>query len=271
MIQDNLFNYKNFLYLRWSVCLVLIVSLAYALDQPKIVANGGTWLGYTLGTIGAALIVWLIWFGVRKRQYASTTGQLRGWVSAHVYLGLALAVVGTLHTGFQIGWNVHSLAYVLMMATIVSGLWGLVLYVRYPREMSDTLNRKDPKAIVEDIEALDKEVLRLLKGCPDNISNAVNLSTRQLIFNSMSERRSGLVKHCATEKAIELIEQELTRNDSLADLYKNQVERLKSLRQLRRYYKMRYWLDLWLAFHVPLSVGLLAALTAHIVSVFYYW
>lgn len=271
MIQDNLFNYKNFLYLRWSVCLILVVSLAYSLDQPKIVANGGTWLGYTLGTIGAALILWLIWFGVRKRQYASTKGPAAWMGVCARHLGLALAVVGTLHTGFQIGWNVHSLAYVLMMATIVSGLWGLVLYVRYPREMSDTLNRKDPKAIVEDIETLDKEVLRLLKSCPEHVTKAVNLSSEQLIFNQLSERRSGLVKNCATEKAIELIEKELARDDSLADLYKNQVERLKNLRQLRRYYKMRYWLDLWLAFHVPLSVGLLAALTAHIVSVFYYW
>ena len=31
--------------------------------------NGGTWLGYTLGTIGALLIVWLMLFGIRKRRY----------------------------------------------------------------------------------------------------------------------------------------------------------------------------------------------------------
>ena len=30
-------------------------------------------------------------------------------------------------------------------------------------------------------------------------------------------------------------------------------------------------MEIWLYFHVPLSFGLLAALTAHIVSVFFYW
>jgi hypothetical protein len=30
-------------------------------------------------------------------------------------------------------------------------------------------------------------------------------------------------------------------------------------------------LDVWLLFHVPLSFALLAALIAHIVSVFFYW
>ena len=86
MIQDNLFNYKRFIFLKWALVVVLISSLAYAIDQPRITANGGTWLGYTLGTLGALLIVWLMWFGVRKRQYFNQSGSLRAWVSAHIYL-----------------------------------------------------------------------------------------------------------------------------------------------------------------------------------------
>jgi hypothetical protein len=35
--------------------------------------------------------------------------------------------------------------------------------------------------------------------------------------------------------------------------------------------KLKTWTDLWLLFHVPLSFALLATLTAHIVSVFFYW
>jgi hypothetical protein len=30
-------------------------------------------------------------------------------------------------------------------------------------------------------------------------------------------------------------------------------------------------LQIWLYVHVPLTIALLAALTAHVVSVFYYW
>jgi hypothetical protein len=61
---------------------------------------------------------------------------LKAWTSAHVYLGLSLVVVGTLHTGFQFGWNVHTLAYVLMMLVILSGVWGISVYASLPAKLA---------------------------------------------------------------------------------------------------------------------------------------
>lgn len=271
MIQDNLFNYKRFVFLKWALLLTLISAFAYLFDQPRINANGGTWLGYTLGTVGALLILWLMWFGVRKRQYANESGNLRGWVSAHIYLGLALSVVATLHTGFQIGWNVHTLAYVLTMATIASGVWGLSFYLRYPLEMSHVLNRQSPEQIVAQIEALDREASKLTRNSDDMLVRTITASQKQGVFNTRSNQRKGTIKNCKTEAAVNYLQHELTRSDNLAELYRNQVQRLRALKQLRRYYHMRYWLELWLAVHVPLSFGLLAALIAHVVSVFIYW
>ena len=43
------------------------------------------------------------------------------------------------------------------------------------------------------------------------------------------------------------------------------------LKRLRRDAQIRGWLEIWLYVHVPLSIGLLGALIAHVVSVFYYW
>jgi hypothetical protein len=39
----------------------------------------------------------------------------------------------------------------------------------------------------------------------------------------------------------------------------------------RRAVALKARLDLWLYIHVPLSIALLGALAAHIVSVFFYW
>ncbi|HEX4879279.1 MAG TPA: hypothetical protein VFV39_05480, partial [Limnobacter sp.] len=98
----------------------------------------------------------------------------------------------------------------------------------------------------------------------------IEASQKQGIFSRPGQRR-GPVKNCATEKATDLLQKSLTNDPSLAELYRNQVQRLRALKQLRQYYTMRFWLELWLAVHVPLSFGLLAALLTHVISVFVYW
>src|SRR5207247_2607886 len=108
----------------------------YALVDQQPRPGGGTALGYALGTVAALLIVWLTMLGLRKRVVGRARYSLKSWTSAHVYLGLSLITIATLHTGFQFGWNVHTLAYVLMMLVIASGIFGIVAYDRLPRALS---------------------------------------------------------------------------------------------------------------------------------------
>ncbi|MDA7788065.1 hypothetical protein N8940_02405 [Sphingomonadaceae bacterium] len=35
--------------------------------------------------------------------------------------------------------------------------------------------------------------------------------------------------------------------------------------------RLKALLEVWLFFHIPLTIALIAALIAHVVSVFYYW
>ena len=43
------------------------------------------------------------------------------------------------------------------------------------------------------------------------------------------------------------------------------------LQRMRRDVQLKALMDIWLYFHVPLTLSLIAALVAHIISVFFYW
>ena len=44
-----------------------------------------------------------------------------------------------------------------------------------------------------------------------------------------------------------------------------------ALARLRQHLRIRALLEIWLYVHVPLTFALIAALSAHIISVFFYW
>src|SRR5688572_25640409 len=130
---QSILAYKNGRYLKLALIACTAAIAAYWWDEPPLVylkPYGGTTLGYTLGTVGAVLILWLMLLGVRKRRYRTAIGSVQGWTSAHVYLGLSLMVIVTLHPAFEFGWNIHTMAYAVMVAVIARGFFGLYAYLR---------------------------------------------------------------------------------------------------------------------------------------------
>ncbi len=196
-MHESFLVYRQFRFLKLGLGLALLALLAYLLHQPAQMPNGGTWLGYVLGTLGAGLILWLTWLGMRKRQYRSHLGSVQAWLSAHVYLGLALVVVATLHTGLQFGWNVHTLAYVLMCLVIISGVIGVIFYLRYPSLMTQNRAGASRAAMIEEMAELDRTALALADEI-DREGNKANAlrgnSSKQKIHQTVlrSVQRSAL-------------------------------------------------------------------------------
>jgi len=242
---------------------------------------GGTWLGYTLGTIGAVLIVWLMFLGIRKRRYSSNVGTLQGWTSAHVYLGTSLIIVATLHCAFEFGWNIHTLAYVLMMLVIFSGFFGVYAYLRYPEQMTSNLSGETLESLLLKISDLDRKCRKLALDLPDEINAAVTKASRSkprefAVGNSLRRQIIAVHQPNPAREACEVLmrannkltpEQARINSQLLAELTRKSTLTDRVRRDLR----FRALMKIWLYFHVPLSFALLAALTAHIISVFYYW
>lgn len=275
--HQSILEYARFRWFKVSLLLAAACAAAYLWHDPPLKPYGGTWLGYTLGTIGALLILWLTWYGVRKRRYRSGTGTVQGWLSAHVYLGTLLIVIVTLHTGFELGWNVHTLAYVLMLAVIFSGFYGVFVYLRVPRAMTENLGDDTLPAMVLRLQDLDRELSERVLSLPDALVAVVDRSVKGTRLGGGFWRLiTGRDPSCPTAAAVREwpgLARTLTGETARLDkevftllLQKNQL-----LERARRDLKHKAVLDFWLYLHVPLAIMLLAALAAHVISVFIYW
>ena len=298
-------RYRNFFYLKLALGVSALALLAYVVHAPAAAPNGGTWLGYTLGTLSLALVGWLAWFGIRKRTYRGTQDRLMAWLSAHVYLGIALVFIVSLHSGFQLGMNVHGLAYLLTVAVVVTGLVGLYCYVNYPRMRAENAAGMSRDTMLNEIAELDRESLELADGIGPDAHRAVLQSIEQTVLGGTiwqqvlgdPARHSGandkelgaLLQVPATAPRAEpsfnpeattitlLTGQMLDPADSntriarLRNLIDLVTRRRELVERLQRDIQYEARLHAWLYLHVPLTVALLAALLAHVVAVFFYW
>ena len=298
-MHDSILTYAKSRYLWVSVFLLVGSLIAYFVHDPGGPPNGGTWLGYTLGTIGALLILWLMFFGMRKRSYIGGIGTLRGWLSAHIYLGTTLILIVLLHAGFQVGWNVHTLAFALMLVVIFSGFFGLYVYLRYPNLMTRNRESATRDAMLEEVAEIDQNALALADGIDPKIHAVILRSIEKTklgggVWTQLRARDGSDLALDSLQKAIDKHEkkrdtktQDMPTMFAMVDFLAGRatdkqgeamrklidlVSRKKGLAtKVARDMQYQAMMEIWLYIHVPLSFALLAALTAHIVSSFFYW
>lgn len=275
--HESFLAHANYRWLKIALGLTLLFGAIYIVADIQPYPSGDSWYGYTLGTIGALLILWLTMLGVRKRRMTPGSWSLKGWTSAHVYLGLLLVVVGTLHTGFQLGYNVHTLAWVLMMVVVVSGLYGITAYSTLPEKLSSNRGEMTREQMVESLAAIDRQLEAAAQPLGREDTDMVIAALEHDPFHAgVWARLRGYQRQDATAEALAFISTERAWSKESDDGAQQRVRALLGRRQsqiaqIRRHMKTKALLEIWLYFHVPLTFALIAALTAHVIAVFYYW
>jgi hypothetical protein len=275
--HESFLQYRRYRWFKIALLLSILFVAAYLMIDVQPRHNGGSWLGYTLGTIGALLILWLSMLGIRKRNITRGRWSLKAWTSAHVYLGLALIVVALLHTGFQFGWNVHTLSFVLMMLVILSGTYGIAVYAALPQGLSDSRSEMTGPQMIEAVNNLDKQIQAAAQPLSDTDSAIVLGSMGEDPFGGGVWRRlTGSYPKCRNRAALAAMRQRLGEATGKQAAAVEQVVTLlerkaAALQRVRGYVRRRALLEIWLYIHVPLTFVLIAALVAHVVSVFFYW
>lgn len=274
--HESFLTHRRMRWAKIASALSLVLFIGYLLIDQEPRPNGGSWYGYTLGTIGLIMIIWLSLLGVRKRRINEGHWSLKAWTSAHVYLGLSLIVIGTLHTGFQLGWNVHTLAWALMMLVIVSGIYGVVVYAALPQRLSANRKEMTRRQMIDALAAIDRQLEQAAQPLGRAESDLVIAATGQDVFSGGAwARLTGRYSNCATARAVSAFPmdfgaggEEQTPQAKVAGLLRRRADQLA---QIRRQMRLKGLLEVWLFIHIPATIALLAALFAHVISVFYYW
>ena len=292
----NILRFRNGRYAWYASGLLTASLILYVTQDALKPPSGSTWQGYVLGIIGALLIAWLILLGVRKRRYGGS-GDVQTWVSAHVYLGVALLGIAMLHSAGQLGWNIHGATFILMVVVIVSGILGMFLYLLLPRQMTGNRKGHSRNELFEELGRLNQSCMAQSAQCAPATELAVQSSItgttigggllaqllardRSTFLGSADVHDLGTARpmpNRGQNKILAYVAQRAPRvkgdseADALSALVSLLARRQQLLRRIRKDIQLQGWLEVWLYIHVPVSIALLVALIIHVIVVFLYW
>jgi len=269
--RETFFSFRNYLWFWVCFATVILLSAYYLLNQPVGGHRGSTYYGYTVGTISALAIVFLMWFGIRKRSYTAHRASLKAWLSAHIWIGISLLIIVPLHAGFQFGFNIHSLAFFLMAAVILSGFVGVYFYSVLPEE---TLSNRGGGSLSNSYKAYETTLEEIKKQVNKN-PQFESIAKKCMNFSITPDLK--LLFGCRTkELSPELIQSALGSykgqiTDDMSKLISDITKSRDIMIKIENERSVLFRLKVWLLFHVPISLALVLAVIFHIFGVFYYW
>ena len=289
-MAETFLTHRSGRWAKWAVALIIASAIGYWAEDLRVPPNGGSVFGYTSGTIAAVLMLVLTYLGRRKRHYGSKLGTVKGWTSAHVYLGIALIGLTLLHSGFQVGWNWHTLAFALMLIVCFSGIYGVWAYQHYPALVDRNNLSQTRGALIDQLLALDQEIAASLTRHEPHIASMVQgslertaLAERWLDILRGNDRSEvllpgkGLVPNkdmtALIDYLIEQIEQGAQGDTALnlQSLITSLSERATLISRIKEDLRLVTLTGIWLIVHIPLAFAAVVAVIIHVIAVFLYW
>ena len=167
-----------------------------------------------------------------------------------------------------------------MMLVIVSGIYGISVYALLPQGLSDSRAEMTGPQMIDAVNSLDQQIqiaaqplVRRGQRSRARLARRGSVRRRRLAPAdrqlsalrqprgrcSVHARAAGRARRASRQPAIEQV----------VDAARAQGGGAAAAARL--YPAVRALLEVWLYVHVPLTFALIAALLAHIISVFFYW
>ncbi len=259
--------------LKLSFVVVLFLAIVYIGYEIVTIPKGGHPFGHALGVLGAVLMLMAeTLYSARKRLRWFTAGQLRHWLSFHIFTGIVGPALVLMHTGIEF----RGLAgfTTLMMAFVVgSGFLGRYIYTAVPRTLAGV--EVDRLTLEVELVQQQKVLQNWVIGKPKRIQALMsqelaaatisgNLTTGDILVRRVQEWR----EQYRIKAAIRKIEKE--ERTQLADFERLLRRQSRYVRYIRSLQTIRRLMGFWHMAHVPLGLTLFTAMTVHIVGTIYF-
>ncbi len=242
----------------------------FGMDEPL----GGTWLTvrWVTGLLGLGGVAAVMTYPLRKQVYRRRAGALRYWMLMHVYLGAAAGLVLLLHGGRTTGGLLTSLLMVSFDAVIVTGLFGVLVYLVAPRVMTSI---EGEPLLVEDLRARREELRETLADIGQRSGPELREFIRRKVRGRVFSFRYLLRQYVKREELTALLAAARETYDAEArsldpdsrQLLLEAVEATVTLRRADSLVYLHQLLKLWLAPHVVATALMLALMLVHVVQV----
>ncbi len=289
-MSETFLTHRSGRWAKWAVALLFASAVGYWAEDLRVPPNGGSVFGYTSGTIAAFLMLVLTYLGRRKRHYGSKLGTVKGWTSAHVYLGVALIGLTLLHSGFQVGWNWHTLAFALMLIVCLSGIYGVWAYQHYPALIDRNNLSQTRGALIDQLHHLDQDITGSLTrhdpGVASIVQGAIERTTlpnrwldtlRGIDHSEVLLPGKGLVSNANMTALIDYLIEQIEQGAqgdtalNLQSLVGALGERASLISRIKEDLRLVTLTRIWLTIHIPIAFAAVAAVIIHVIAVFLYW
>jgi Fe-S-cluster-containing dehydrogenase component/CRP-like cAMP-binding protein len=236
-----------------------------------------TWLTirWITGLVGLGGVAAVMSYPFRKQVYRRRAGALRYWLLMHVYLGLVAGVALLLHGGKTTGGLLTSLLMISFDAVILTGLFGIAVYLVAPRIMTSI---EGEPLLVEDLRARRDELRERLAEIGQRSNESLRDFIRRRVRGKVFSFRYLLRQYMRREELTELLAAAREEYESEArglepesrQLLLEAVETTVTLRRVDSLIYLHQLLKLWLAPHVVATSLMLALMFVHVVQVVFF-
>jgi hypothetical protein len=280
-MYENFLAYRRYFWGKLTLATTLVLVISYIIYSRRVSPNGATLVGLIYGIVSFLAILLLMYYGMRKRSYTAKHWSLRAWLSFHVYIGTMTLLLVPLHAGFKFGFDIHTLAYVLLAMVVLSGIVGAALYLLLPRrfepfgeELTYPLGHgtdEELRKIIRQMRALalDKSQ-EFADACQTEIEYGI---PKRHVGWGLLWRKSATAATVATQ--IEAFQDYLqhipdAEHGAFQSLARLATQKRDLEHRMVAQMRLQNLLEAWLYIHLPVSLVMLVVVIIHILVVFYY-